>query len=234
MTATLRKIVLPVAAVTLVAGLALASQGHNLQRRVKVDDVSRFRVKATLELMGEKAVFNGLVTQKVTKVEPSGDFTVEAIESNKSVTIGADEYPTEPSPPSRTIYRSNGEILRIEGREVTREIYRIASVNTFYAPTKEVGVGDTWSHELKANNSTGVRAAHAHYVVEAAEKVGERDTLRISFTFKESSGDNPIVADGKVWVSPQDGEILRREYTFKNFPSPDGSTITGTMSIVRE
>jgi hypothetical protein len=216
------------------AAMALAQGGSTLQRVVKVGDTMRYRLKAEIELAGEQAVFSALVTERVVRVDPGGDYVVESIQADGKVGFAGQEFEAPPSPPSSTTYRLTGEVVQIRGEMNDENAYRIANLSLVRTPGKSVGVGDTWSHKVAADAKTGGVPIEANYRIEGEEKIGQWDTLKIKMSVRETEGSEPASNEALVWMSKTDGSMVKLESKWTNAPIPGApGPVNGQITLTR-
>ena len=97
---------------------------------------------------------------------------------------------------------------------------------------KAVGVGSTWTREVKADASVGVLPATAEYKVIAFEKVGAIDTVKISMSFHEAAPDG-IKTTGTFWIEKSTGDEVKSEYEFSNLPMAQVGPVSGSARGAR-
>lgn len=206
-----------------------------LKRVAKVGDTAKYRLKADVDIQGTEATFTELVTEKITKVEGSGNYTVETSHSEGKIVFGGQEMPADPSTQTFT-YKSNGELVEIKADNVDASHYRTANLTAVIMSDKAVKVGDEWTHEIKKDEKSGAVALKSTYKVEAAEKVGDFETFKVKFSTKESEGgDAAASSDGVAWINKKDGSLVKSEGSFKNVPFPGAPMpINAKFSLTRE
>lgn len=223
------------ALVALSAYALAAVQGYSLKRTPKAGDALKYRLKVNMDLGGQAATMSALVTEKVTAVDPTGNFTVQADQSQLDVKLGDQPIPApEQSSPEVSVYAPNGDIVEIKGNDVQPAFYRMATLSVFLAPDKPVAVGDTWSHDFPADPKTGRVAAHGDFKVLGEEKVGAVDTLKVQATIKETGADGAST-DCTYWINKTDGTTVKMDGKWSNVPIPGSPVpITGTVTLAQE
>jgi hypothetical protein len=132
-----------------------------------------------------------------------------------------------------TTYRPNGSMVTMTGKGVDGDVLRTTNLLGFYMPEKPIKVGDTWEYELKADEATKRPGLKASYKVEAFEKLGSFDTVRIKQSLKETSGAAPSSLEGPIWISSVDGTLVKLEGVWKSAPlSAEG--VDAKILIARE
>ncbi|MES1227100.1 MAG: hypothetical protein ABUL72_00425, partial [Armatimonadota bacterium] len=137
-----------------------------------------------------------------------------------------------PDSSATTISKPSGEITDVQDSEGDANAWRMAELNNFIYPDKPVDVGDTWTHTIAADSKKGIVAATATYKVDAMEKVGDRDTVKIKVSYKETEGTDPASNDSTVWLDVKDSTMVKEESAWTNVPSPQGP-ISATMKMDR-
>ena len=240
------------ATLLLVAASALAfaaADGLVVKWQAKEGQTNKLRLKASFELSGIQAAYSALVTQKVTKVDTDGAFTVEENQTEVKASLNGQDLPADKaSKPFVTVYNANGTVKEIAnfgdiqpgaqgGPDVTstQNAYRFENLDMLVDPGHTVNVGDTWTYQVKPDPKLGTVPARAVYKVIAEEKVNGIDTIKIHSTVKETAGDEPASVDATVWIDKTDGTIVKEESKLSNAPFPGApAPINGTISQVRE
>jgi hypothetical protein len=221
-----------------VAALSLTAlavvDGVMLKRVAKVGDNAKYRMKADMEAEGQAITFTALLVEKVTKVAANGDITVESNQKDAKVNFGGNEMevPSEGGAQTTTS-TSNGKVLLVEGDDHGADAYRTANLITMQFPDKALAVGSTWDVSIPKSDK-GVVEAKGSYKVEAQEKMGEHDTYRIKGTLKELSGDVPASVEATYWISIKDGNLVKAQGTWTNFPVPKMGPQTMKITLTRE
>ncbi len=191
----------------------------SLKRTAKEGDTFTYKIKADLDFQGMSAQFTSKMTEKVVKIAADGTITSESSQAETKVKLGDEEMDAPDSGGTQTsIFKPNGEIVEMKGDMVDANAYRVAYMNSFFAPETAVKEGDSWEKKIAADSKTGMVAAVAKYKVEKAEKVGAYDTFLLTYEYKESTGDAPASSSGKVWVNTKDGSLVKFEGEWKNAP----------------
>lgn len=207
----------------------------SLKRVVKVGDSINFKLQADLDIAGGTATFTADVNEKVVSVQPNGDYDVESNQSNAKVNFNGQEMDAPQGGPQTTTYNANGEILDIKGEQADQPgARRVANLGIVKSPDQPVKVGDTWTYKIDADSKTGAVAATAEYKVEDAEKVGDRDTVKVSYTVKETEGSDPASNQGATWFDAKDFSTVKGESTWTNVPIPGApGPVSGKVTLTR-
>ena len=86
-------------------------------------------------------------------------------------------------------------------------------------PTKPVAVGDSWVTKMEANPQVPV-AMETVYTVEAFEKMGGEDCVRLKSEVSTNKGQNgglnlDVKANGKIWFAYKKGVMIKNEVSSK-------------------
>jgi hypothetical protein len=224
------------AAVTSLCALATA-QEYTLAHKPKVNDTLTFLMVIDLEFVGKtKATMTGKSIEKVLKVEEDGTYTVEV--SNKDTVIDTDGEALPgraEEPPVMKTFKANGDVVQLKGTRIGSSEYRLSNMNAFRLPDKAVKVGDSWTRDIPADTKTGMVPAKATYTIEALDKVGEIDALKVKYTYAEGSGQIPASATGYMWINPADATLLKSDLTLTNVPSSQaGVLINAKVNVTRQ
>jgi hypothetical protein len=212
-----------------------AFDGLSVMRKPKEGEQIRYRMTADVDFGGMAIKAKFLVAEKVTKVEADGSYKLEQQQLEGVVDLNGQEQEMPSSGPTVTVYTKEGEIKEISGAETTPDSYRLANLGLMRDPGKTLNVGDTWTHEIKADAKTGAVAAKAEYKVLAEEKVGDWDTVKVSQTIKETEGTDPASSTGTVWLLKEDGSTVKAESKWVNAPFPGApGPINATVKMERE
>jgi len=216
-----------------VAALAV-QDGVNLKRAPKVGETTKYRLKGNVDMQGTDIPMSMLVTEKVTKVEDNGNYTVESAQSEGKVTTDSGEMDI-PGSTISTIFKTTGEVVEVKtGETETSSAMRLANLQAFVVQDKAVKVGDTWSVEIKKDEKSGAAAAKGTYKIEAQEKVGDYDCYKVTMSMKETEGDAPAGLDGTAWINVKDGGVVKMEGAWKNAPFPGVGPLNVKFSMTRE
>ncbi len=222
-----------------IAALSVAAiavqDGVSLKRVAKTGEAIKYRLKADLQVQGVEASFSTLSVEKITKVESNGNYVLETVQSEGKVSFSGQEMEMPASTQSVT-YKANGEVIEIKAEVSDSSAYRTANLISFIAPEKAVKVGDTWTSEIKKDEKTGAMSVKGTYKVEAEEKIGDWEVLKVKYSSKETEGgDTAASAEGIVWILKKDGSMVKSEGAWKNVPFPGApAPIDAKYSLVRE
>lgn len=214
---------------------ALAQQDSiTLKRVAKVGEITKYRLSADSDYQGTAVNFTGLITEKVTKVSDNGDYTVESKTSEGKVSFGGNEMDAGDQSQGATITTSDasGAVLSIVSDMADPNIYRMANLQAIRLPKDAVTVGSTWTISYQKNDK-GAVDAKGEFKVEAREKIGTHDTLRIHGTIKEDIKDQPASVDATYWIDVKDGSLVKLTGTWTNAPFPQVGPMTAKVVMTR-
>ncbi len=219
---------------TLAAALGFAGvqQGHLLKRAPKVGETTKYKLMAEIDISGQKATYSSMVVDKVVKVSPQGQFTVNSAQLEPKLIIGSDELPMPTSDPMVVTYEPYGGVVEILDAK-DPESYRLAYITTFRASEQELKVGDTWKHEIAADSKRKTYQVLAEYTVLGEETVDKWETFKIKVSVKEASPDATTNV-GHLWVDKATGILVKVDQAWTNAPFPGApGPINAKVTMVR-
>jgi hypothetical protein len=206
----------------LVVAAAHAEEAATVAWKVKPGHTASYRFE-TRNVGGDVAwTFSATSKSKILEIATDGKIKVEESLSNAKLTVGGQELAGVVdglNVSTRATYLPNG------AREGTPEGQdpRVTVALQFIYPEKPVKVGDTWKRTVKADAARGLRAGEATYRYEGTESVGKWKAHKVSVTYKETEGIDPISLRGTEWLSVEDGAAVQTRYTVQNGPFTPGS-----------
>lgn len=223
-----------VLASALMMGAYAQDQSYTLKYNAKEGDVIKYKMIIELDFGGQAVVATGSSSNKVVKVEADGTRSIESTSGDMNVKFGEQEMTMPGLPPVTTVHKANGELVELKGESSDADAYRRARSQTIIFPDKAVKVGDKWSFEMKSAKFNGVGVGKADVEVLAVEKLGEQETLKLKYTFKETSGDTPLESTGTIWLNTKDSEMVKAVMNVKNYPVTGAPMpIEGKITIER-
>lgn len=185
------------------------------RRVVKVDDVVRYDMRATIALTGgnDDVRFSGTSEQKVKSLD--GDTLTLAVKDQVRLESGSlvregravESVQTE---------RLDGTLLTVAKTDPTVLFAdpRVDRLRQFYPPSKPVEIGATWWRTSPADQKP---PSSSYFVFEGEEKVGNRDTWRIRLDANEVGDPHPTHVKGMLWIDKADGWLDRGQWTIDGF-----------------
>lgn len=225
--------------------VAAHAAGEKLKLRLtaKPGQVARYRTEATLniEANGQKAVLEMKETEKVTyaSVAPNGDITTERETESSEQSVNGQKVPPSGEPPDKStaVFRANGTLASYKsgdpGPDGDKLSIRLLTATSAAFSDAEVGVGDKWTHDYKADTSTGARSAKAEMEVLNFEKSPNGiDSVKIRVVYKETEGSPAIASKGTYWIEKSSGDTLVADVDIENVPfGPPGAGAVATAKV---
>ena len=222
--------------ILLLTSAALAQDKVLLSRKAKVGDVTRtsMDVAMTADIGGRQVSLGlkGIEAATVSAVGADGQLTVRARAESMSVTLDGNPMPLPPESPSSTVVmtRLRSLISYTPGDSTQDAAFeaRMFNATTIVFADKPVGVGDTWTREVKADAALGTVAAIAQFKITAFEKVESASTAKVEMTYREAAPGG-IQSSGSFWIDVATGEDVKTEFEFRNVPFPQIGLVNGSM-----
>lgn len=206
---------------------ATFSQEYTLKLNVKEGDSFRYRMSMEIDFGGQNVLVTTTITNKVLKVEESGNVQMESASGEMVIKFGDQEMPQPAPPATKMTFKPNGSVAKVDGGDAMMQQMNAAQM---VYPEKPIKVGDKWSETVK--NAVGELKIDYEFV--GVEKVGDTETVKIKMTArsvnaKEGEG---YSADGFNWIDPKTGMLLKMEARIKGMqvegaPMP----IDGTLKM---
>lgn len=213
-------------------GAAMA-QEYTLKLTPKEGTTSKYKIVIDTKLGDQDVNASGIATDKVIKVEASGNFTVENSMGELNIKLG-DQQMTMPGLPTATLtLKANGEVLDAKG-DAGVDGFRMARLMAFIYPDKAIKVGDKWSVETKPEKENGASPAKVEYEVIAVEKVGDVELLKVKSVFTETTGGMPVKGTGHFWIAASDSTLEKAIVEIENLMLPGvPMPISGKLQMER-
>jgi hypothetical protein len=227
---------------------APSPQTYTLKQLFKVGDVATYNSKADILLNGMALTVTAVVTQKV-KATDDTSYTVDQTEGNLTLLVNNQEQPASAIAVSLSLkYSPNGLIKDLKSLDADFDYgiaFREQALDTFLVPDKPVKIGDTWSYLIPAVKDKWL-ATQLNFKLVGLEPVSLNTTtptrdsaqtnatqcLRIDVTNKETTGDQPAVSQGSVWLDPMTFQIVKKVFKVTNYPIPGApSPLNGTVTF---
>lgn len=215
-----------------VAALAFTFETYNLKRAPKEGNAATYSINANMQVMGQEFEFSADLAEKIKKVAENGEYTVESTQSNIKV---AGQEAGAPETVSVSTFKPNGELVKKEGGDSSPEGNRMSLLESFISPDTEINKGDSWTKDIPANKDRGTVGTKATYKLEGEEKIGDVDTLKITYSIKETEGDKPASTQGTTWLRKDDRSMVKEEATWTDMPIPGvPAPVSGKISVTRK
>ncbi|MBS1713357.1 MAG: hypothetical protein JST30_03385 [Armatimonadetes bacterium] len=212
---------------------AFAQDPVALKRTPTEGETTKYKLRVETEISGMQIKFAAKVTEKVTKVNADGTFTVSSEQSDQVLDVNGQEQPAPGGvgAPMTTTYKADGSISSVEGSDdVNADVYRAANMQLVLWPKDPVKVGTKWEADVKGEKGKSEVPVHFSYEIAAFEKLGTRDAVKLNFESKETSGSDPATSKGTVWVDAKSGATLKTEAVWTNMPIA-GQIISGKVFL---
>ena len=206
---------------------AAIAQEYTLKLNVKEGDTFKYRMSMEIDFGGQSVLATTTITNKVLKVEESGNVQMESASGEMVIKFGDQEMPQPAPPATKMTFKPNGSVAKVDGGDAMMQQMNAAQM---VYPEKPIKVGDKWSETVK--NAVGELKIDYEFV--GVEKVGDTETVKIKMTArsvnaKEGEG---YSADGFTWVDPKTGMAVKMETRIKGMqvegaPMP----IDGTLKM---
>lgn len=214
------------------AGSALAQDKWTLRRTASAGETFKYALQVDTEWSGSPLKFKATVVDKVVKLNDDGSLQVETQQTDPKVVLDGNEMdaPSELGTVTTNTISTAGTVLDMQGDMVSADAFRMAKLEFVAWPQQPVGIGDTWSVELKGDEEKGTVPVKLSYEVLGTETVGKRTAVRIKYTSEETEGSDPAKTEGTVWVDVATGLLIRREAMWTNVPIV-GQLISGKVQM---
>ena len=227
---------LPCLACLFVAAAAVGTAEAPVRIEWKPKEGNELKFKLTMNASGdmgggEMAIEAEIaLTYKVLKVNDDGTVKVEESESMVSLFVDdqdmTDMVAGQGGSTTTIVYKPNGEPI---SREVSSAMGvdnpRMAEGQVFIFPDEPVSPGDTWTRTTKGESDKGTVDTKTSFKYIGTEMVGSWSTYKILYDFTETVGNDPYTAKGHIWLSVEDGEMVKGELRLENFEPGPGAPI---------
>jgi hypothetical protein len=206
---------------------AVASTQEAVMLRLNVKEGDSFTTKMTInvDFQGTPITVTG---KNVTTVKSAkdGKFVLAATSKETVIDIGGGQTMEQPDSTVTTTQNAMGQILAMEGDDVSEEAIRMASAFNVMYPEKAVKVGDKFERVLEADTKLGTRKMTLNYEVLERKEWKGMDVLVLKIDQSEE-GDMPISMTGTVSLDVKNGLPVMMDFGFKNMPA-QGMLLDGT------
>jgi hypothetical protein len=191
---------------------AAIAQEYTLKLNVKEGDTFKYRMSMEIDLGGQSVLATTTITNKVLKVEESGNVQMESALGEMIIKFGDQEIPQPAPPATRITYKPNGSVAKVDGGDAMMQQMNAAQM---VYPEKPIKVGDKWSETVK--HPAGELKIDYEFV--GVEKVGEVEALKIKTTARtvNAKEGESYSADGFNWIDPKTGMLIKSELQLKGW-----------------
>lgn len=201
-----------------IATAALAVQSSpKLAWTPKVGSTLEYAVVAnSKDDSGLEITFKADQIQKVKSVE-NKKIKVESTMKNIRVLVNGQDMGdmaggAEPESQTST-HSEDGEMLESTAAGDANG-HRIAQFMILIYPNKETGVGTSWTRKYKG--TAEIPSSETKYTYAGLEAVKTISCHKVTFSFKETSGDKPTTVNGTAWLRASDGELVKWDGKLEN------------------
>lgn len=208
---------IPLAALLLAAVSIAAVDAVKIEWKPKAGAVAKYKLTAKAFILGQEMVYGASVTSKILDVKTDGNIEVEEKQSDISIKFG-DEDLSSRAPASittTTVSKPSGETVTRKS-DSDQDNPRLESAMEFVFPEKEVSTGDTWAIKRAADSGKGVFARETTFTYAGDETVGKWSCRKVTVSFKEIDAPVNMTTEGTVWISIEDGTMIKGVFKLKN------------------
>ena len=206
---------------------AAIAQEYTLKLNVKEGDTFKYRMSMEIDFGGQSVLATTTITNKVLKVEESGNVQMESASGEMVIKFGDQEMPQPAPPATKMTFKPNGSVAKVDGGDAMMQQMNAAQM---VYPEKPIKVGDKWSETVKNPNGE----LKIEYELVGVEKVGDTEAVKIKVTTRSANAKEGegYSADGFTWVDPKTGMAVKMETRIKGMqvegaPMP----IDGTLKM---
>ncbi len=176
-----------------------------------------YAVKATIDLGNQGEVrYSGKSEEQVKTVEKG--LLTTTVET--AVTVDVMGVVREGRPVvSERVERLDGTIVTAAKADsvVLFATPRIDRLRSFYAPVAAVEIGAGWWRTEEKDDAAKSPPFSSYLKLEGEEKVGARDTWRVSIDANEVGDEHPAHVKGMLWIDKADGALERGQWVIDGF-----------------
>jgi hypothetical protein len=189
----------------------------------KAGTVNKYKFKSVAHIqaaaMSGDLTIMADMTETTKDVKPDGNIVLEDKEVNFHVTMGDQDLSSSPEVPQSVTEsiteKANGETVERHSDHADMDNKRVDRASEFVYPDKPVNVGDTWTRSFKGDSKETFDTTTT-YTYAGTETVNGIACNKITVDFKETNAPSDITASGTVWVSADDGYMVKVAMKLKN------------------
>ena len=111
---------------------------------------------------------------------------------------------------------------------------RVDRLRAFYVPSAPVEIGGAWWHTEGKGEPSKSPPFSSYLKLEGEEKVGVRDTWRVSLDANEVEDEHPTHVRAMLWIDKADGALERGQWQIDGFVySPTAPPSTAKLELSR-
>jgi hypothetical protein len=186
-----------------------------LRRVAKAGQTFVMREAQVQVYKGQSARYDGKIEETVLKVDGRGGYILKTTRQGSSDALG-----NIPAETTLRYFNSKNELIRHESEisdaEQVTDRRKIA-LTGFRPPEKSVGIGSTWTYEVKIAMSGFEVRTKQTFTALALESVEGRRAMKVKLEATESGGGD-CSSNVLLWVDVEDGSILQFDGTINKAP----------------
>jgi hypothetical protein len=224
-----------VLALPLLVGFTAHDDTFNFKGVPKAGDASDYKENVSLTISGQSVTIDTALHQVIDSVTADGGLQITQTESGTVVKVAGQVAPAPEAKPQVLSFLPDGELKEAKVDGADGNWYRLFNLSVFIHPDTAVKIGDSWTKVLPANKTTGAVPFKAVYTLVGKEKVGNWNTLKVTYKINETDTDSPASGEGTLWINADDSQLVKQETKFSNaqFPGGAGTPIDGTSTLER-
>lgn len=221
----LKRIGLLLFTVAAMGAAASTQEAVTLRLKLKEGDTFSTKMAINVDFQGTPITVTGknILTVKSAK---DGKYVIETASKDTTIDIGGGQTMEQPDSVVKMTQNEMGQILALEGDEVTEEATRLAAMMNFFYPEKGVKVGDKFERTMEGDTKLGTRKMTLKYEVTERKEWNGFDVVVVKVDQAEE-GDMPISIAGTVSINVKNGLPVLMDFAFKNMPA-QGMSFDGT------
>jgi hypothetical protein len=146
-----------------------------------------------------------------------GVFTLTSESKEMVVDLGGGQTMEQPDSTVTVTQKSNGQIIKAEGDQVSEDANRLLSAFNVFYPEKGFVIGEKVEMTIPADSKMGTREMSLTYVAKERKMWKKYDVLVLEVTQAEK-GSAPISLSGTAAVDIKTGFMVMADFKFKNMP----------------
>ncbi|HRF59905.1 MAG TPA: hypothetical protein PLH94_08335 [Fimbriimonadaceae bacterium] len=221
--------ILAAATAILVLPASALLQGVKIAWNPKAGSTSKFMMNVDAEGDFGQGAMKIKVSMKVAnKVKSVSDkeIVIESTMSDMKIKMGDDgQEMADPSgqgdQTTTNTYSRNGALVSTKSA-AGMDNPRMEQMSSFLYPDKEIAIGGSWDRDLAKDDKKGTPSAKGSYTLVGEDKLGKWTAYKVTWTYKETSGDRPSSAEGTAWLDKETGEVIKLEAKMKDVVFQEG------------
>jgi len=210
----------------------LATRSVNILWRPQIGSVYQYKWRATSEDYPGPDGVTTLAQEEsdqdtVKELRPDGDVLMERKVTGVKAKLGSSSVPSKVDGDVITqslLMSSRGVLLhRTTDAKEDVENPRFDLVERLVYPDKPVSVGDSWTYKESGSPVMGTYDNETVYTFRGSERVQGILAKKIQVEYRETSTLLSINSTGAIWVSPEDGSIVKKDLQVSNLTVGSGA-----------